>query len=138
MLKKMFILSSLVLPLMTTPFHSQASTVDTTVISNWQIDVKPVDMVHTLDNKKVFILGEDSKVHIYAADGKKQGSIKVDKGVSAIDIAPRGELLYLANGNTKTFTSLAVSFTTPIDVTGSPFLGNANAPVVIALFSDFQ
>ena len=138
MLKRMFVISSLLLlPLMTTPSLTQAGAVDTSVISNWQIDAKPLDMVHTLDNKKVFILGEDSKVHIYTADGKKQGSIPVDKGVTAIDIAPRGELLYLMNNEKNTFTSLTVSFTTPIDVTGSPFLGNENAPVVLALFSDF-
>lgn len=139
MLKKMFIITGLfLLPVMTTPFPSYGSTVDTSVVMNWHIDAKPIDMVHTLDNKRVFILGDDSKVHIFSADGKEQGSIAVDKGVTSIDIAPRGELLYLANGQTNTFTSLTVSFTTPIDISGSPFLGNENAPVVIALFSDFQ
>ena len=86
----------------------------------------------------MFILGDDSRVHVYSAEGVKQGTIPVDKGVSAIDIAPRGEMLYLVNGDKNTFTSLNISFTTKIDVTGAPFLGDKNAPIVLAVFSDFQ
>lgn len=106
--------------------------------SQWKMDAKPLDMVHTLDNQKVYILGDDQKVHVFSTEGQKLGSVPVDKGVTAIDIAPRGELLYLINGQEKTFTSLAVSFVTPIDVSGSPFLGREDAPVVLAVFSDFQ
>lgn len=106
--------------------------------TSWNLDAKPLGMVHTLDNRRVYILGDDSKVHVYSAEGVKQGAIPVDKGVTAIDIAPRGEMLYLINAENKTFSSLNISFTTPIDVTGAPFLGEENAPVVLAVFSDFQ
>jgi hypothetical protein len=111
---------------------------DTSVRASWKLDAKPLDMAHTLDNKKVYILGDDAKVHVYTTDGTRQGSIAVDKGVTGIDIAPRGEMLYLINELDNTFTSLAVSFTATIDVTDAPFLGNENAPVVLAVFSDFQ
>lgn len=111
---------------------------DTSVRASWKLDAKPLDMVHTLDNKKVYILGDDARVHVYTADGTRQGSIAVDSGVTGIDIAPRGEMLYLINERDNTFTSLAVSFTATIDATDAPFLGNENAPVVLAVFSDFQ
>jgi len=115
-----------------------ADSIDWQQISNWKLEVKPLAMVHTLDNQKVYILGDDHKVHVYTTQGVKLGSIPVDEGVTAIDIAPRGEMLYLINGENNSFTSLAISFVTPIDVTGAPFLGNENAPVVLAVFSDFQ
>ncbi|MHB8811471.1 MAG: thioredoxin domain-containing protein, partial [Desulfobulbaceae bacterium] len=130
------LLSSPVLAQPTQP--APATPVETSVAASWKLDAKPLDMVHSLDNKRVFILGDDNKVYIYANDGGKLGTIPVDKGVTAIDIAPRGEMLYLMNGQDNTFTSLSVSFTTTIDVTGAPFLGKENAPVVLALFSDFQ
>jgi len=107
-------------------------------ISQWKIDAKPVDFVHSLDNQKVYILGDDQKVHIFSTQGEKLGAVPVDKGVTAIDISPRGELLYLINDRDNTFTSLAISFVTPIDVTGAPYLGKEDAPVVLAVFSDFQ
>ena len=142
MLKKTIAISALfLLPLMAMPLTSAASQnsgIDTSVRATWKIDAKPIDMVHTLDNKRVFILGDDSKILVFSTIGGKQGSIQVDKGVTAIDIAPRGELLYLINQKDNTFTSLSVSFTATIDVTGAPFLGNEKAPVVLALFSDFQ
>lgn len=142
MLKKTVIISSLfLLSLAVAPLSSNASpgnAIDTSIRATWKIDTKPVDMVHTLDNKRVFILGDDSKVHIFTTDGKKQGTIPVDNGVTSIDIAPRGELLYLINAKNNTFTSLSISVTATIDVSSSPFLGKESAPVVIALFSDFQ
>ncbi|GAB4332882.1 MAG: hypothetical protein Kow0089_01100 [Desulfobulbaceae bacterium] len=142
MLRKLITIAALVaVPLLAVPLQADAlqnQGIDTGVRSNWKIDAKPLDMVHTLDNKRVFILGDDSKVHVFTTDGLKQGAIPVDKGVTGIDIAPRGELLYLINGDNNTFTSLTVSFTTTIDITGAPFLGNENAPVVLAVFSDFQ
>lgn len=112
--------------------------VDSAIQAKWEIDAKPIDVVHTLDNKKVFILADDSNIHVFSATGAKLGRIPVDKGVSAIDIEPRGNLVYLIDGEKNTFTSMTVSFTTTIDVTGAPFLGSENAPVVLAVFSDFQ
>lgn len=142
MLKKTVTFSALLLlPLMASSVPlsaSQNSAIDTSVTATWKIDAKPLDMVHTLDNKRVFILGDDSKVHVFSAEGGKQGEIQVDKGVTAIDIAPRGELLYLVNQTDNTFTSLTISFTATIDISGAPFLGDENAPVALAIFSDFQ
>ena len=120
----------------TDPPTSQS--VDSSIQAKWKIDAKPIDVVHTLDNKKVFILADDSTIHVFSAQGEKLGNIPVDKGVTAIDIEPRGNLGYLINDQDNTFTSMTVSFTTNIDVTGSPFLGDENGPVVLAVFSDFQ
>jgi len=138
------IAAALMLMLLSSPVIAQtlpassAEPIDTSVTASWKLDAKPLGIVHSLDNKRVFILGADNKVHIYSSEGVKQGTIPVDKGVTAIDIAPRGEMLYLINSQDNSFTSLSVNFTTDIDITGAPFLGKENAPVVMALFTDFQ
>jgi len=67
-----------------------------------------------------------------------QGSIPVDDGVSAIDISPQGELLYLINNTKQSFSSVAISFVVDIDTTGAPFKGPADAPVTMTLFTDFE
>lgn len=121
------------------PPPTQSGSIDWSVLTTWKMDTKPLAFVQTLDNRRVYVLGDDSKVHIFSsAKGRELGTIPVDKSVTAIDIAPRGERLYLLNPEDKTFTSIAVNFTVNIDVTGSPFLGNAKAPVTLVLFSDFQ
>jgi len=120
-----------------TPPAKDMGALDWSVKKTWKLSTKPLDFAQSLDNKMVYVLGEDSKVHIYSADGKKIGTIPVDKSTTAIDIAPRGEMLYLVDDN-NTYTAIDVSFTQNIDVTGSPFLGKENAPVTMVVFSDFQ
>ena len=59
-------------------------------------------------------------------------------GVSAIEIAPRGEMLYLLDTQTGGYTALDISVNQKIDVAGSPVRGKVDAPVTIVEFSDFQ
>jgi protein-disulfide isomerase len=115
-----------------------STTLITSPLSTWQMNVTPVDFAQSLDNKLVFVLGNDSKVHIYSsADGVEQGSVPVAKETVAIDIAPRGEMLFLVDSN-KNYTALDISFAQDIDTAGSPFLGKEGAPISLVVFSDFQ
>ncbi len=108
-----------------------------TETQTWKLDTKPVDFVQALDGRLVFVLGEDSKVHLYSAEGQKLGEIPVDQSTVAIDIAPRGEMLYLVDKN-NTYKALDISFAKDIDLTGSPVRGKADAPIALVIFSDFQ
>lgn len=105
---------------------------------NWSTAGKTLDMAHSLDGKVVYILNDQQLVQVFNTQGQLQGSIPVEEGVSAIDISPQGEKLYLINNNNQTFSSIGVSFVVDVDVSGSPFKGPANAPVTIALFTDFE
>lgn len=126
------------LPLTAAQQRVPADNIDWSLKQTWSLQTEPLDFVQSLDNKKVFVLGADSKVHILTPQGTEIGAIPVDKGTTAIDIAPRGETLYLINKKGKTYTALDVSVTQKIDISGAPFLGNENAPVTMVVFSDFQ
>lgn len=108
------------------------------VENTWKLPDKPLDLVYSLDGRKVFILTNQNQVLVYAAEGKLLGEINVKNGVSAIDIAPRGEKLFLINQKDNSFTDLSVDFVVNVDTTGSPYLGKENAPVTIAVFTDFE
>lgn len=108
------------------------------VQNSWKLAGKPVDLVHSLDHKLVFVLTQDHQVLVYSQQGALQGKIPVGDNVTAIDIAPQGEMLYLIDGQENSFTSVAMSYVVDIDVTGSHFKGRPDAPVTIALFTDFE
>lgn len=117
---------------------SPSSNLKWQVQAQYQLPATPVDLVHSLDGKYVFILTDQHKVLIYSSQGTLEGSVPVDAGVNAIDIAPRAEMLYLINGEKQTFSALSVSFIRDINAARSPFLGPADAPVTIVLFTDFE
>jgi len=117
---------------------SQSQKIDWQLEHEWNLSATPLDIVYSLDQKHVFILTDQHQVVIYDNTGKLEGTIPVAPGVKAIDIAPRGENLYLINADQKKFTSLAVDFILDINTKGSPFLGKKDAPVTIIEFSDFQ
>jgi len=114
------------------------SKIDWTVEKSWNLPAKPVDVAYSLDGKRVFILTDQHNVLVYDNLGNLTGTIPVDKGVSAIDIAPRGEKLFLINQDAKSFSDLTIDFIVDINTGGSPFLGLATAPVTIVLFTDFE
>ena len=125
-------------PLIAAQNPTPENRLDWSVQQTWQMDTEPLEFVQSLDNKKVFVLGSDSKVYIFTPNGTQLGTIPVDKDTTSIDIAPRGETLYLINKKGKSYTALDITVTQNIDITGSPFLGNENAPVAFIVFSDFQ
>lgn len=106
--------------------------------TKWSLPAKPEAFVHSLDGKRVYVLGEDSKVHVLTPNGKLLGSIEVDEGVIDIDIAPYGEQLFLLNAKDNSFTNLSVSLVADLAAGSSPFKGPENAPVTITLFTDFE
>ena len=108
------------------------------VEKTWQLPEKPLDIVYSLDGKRVFILTDQKQVLVYKADGELLGKIDVEKGVSAIDIAPRGEKLFLINQKNNSFSDISVDFVVNVDIAGSPFLGNVDAPVTLVVFTDFE
>ena len=138
-MKKMLVLGALLcLPAAALATTKNDAGLDWSVQKTWKMRIKPLDFVQSLDNKKVFVLGDDSKVHIYNPDGKELGAFPVDSDVIAIDIAPRGEMVYLLNKKEQSYTAVSVSLVQKIDIAGSPFLGAKDAPVTLVVFSDFQ
>jgi hypothetical protein len=109
-----------------------------TTTRQWQLPYTPTDMVQSVDGKMVYVLTDNHKLLIYEANGNLKASADVDPGVIAIDTDARGEHILLVDKDNKTFTSLSVDFVAEVDVTGSPFKGNADAPVTVAVFSDFE
>lgn len=121
-----------------TATNGQNDRVQWNQLSDLQLPDKPMDIAYSLDGNYAFILTNSKQIMVYNQKGKLQGRIPVDEGVSAIDIAPRGEFLYLIDSKDNRLSTLAVDFIVDIDTSDSPIKGKIDAPVTVAIFSDFE
>ncbi|MCI5120175.1 MAG: hypothetical protein D3908_03085 [Candidatus Electrothrix sp. AUS4] len=78
---------------------------------DWTLTSTPRDFAVSFDKKKIFILEEDNKVRVYANsyNGNRLGIIDVSPNTVAIDISPRGGMLYLI-GSDKTYSAIEIVY----------------------------
>ena len=108
------------------------------VVRQFQIPSSPIDIAHSLDGKLAFVLTKGSEVLVYNNRGVLQGTIPVNKGVTSIAIDPLGQFLHMSDSENNKFYTLAIDFVIDINGVDAPFKGKKDAPVTIAVFSDFQ
>ena len=115
-----------------------------TAAIQWDIDkkvnigTKPLDVAVSADGKLTFVLTDKGYVQIYSEDGTLEITLEVGKDSDGIDISPDGSKLYVANKAGQSIDIINVNYVYTINTEGSPTKGPANAPVTIAVFSDFQ
>ncbi len=103
-----------------------------------KIEGTPLDMAISKHGSWVFVLTEQGEVLIYSPDSTLDGRILVGKSIDGIKPGPREDTLLLSSRKGKTIQIIAFDFIREINVAGSPFKGPSDAPVVIAVYSDFQ
>lgn len=97
----------------------------------------------SFDGSTFFVLGQNSVLYMYNARGEKQGETPVDPSMDIITTsgfkkANIPEFIYLTSSKTGTVQKIAFSKIVQFDLSGSPFIGNAEAKVAVVIFSDFQ
>ncbi len=120
------------------PLKGSDGSLEWRTLSSMELPAKALHFKRSLDGKYLFVLTEDQRVLVYDQQGNLQGSIPVDPGVTDLEIAPQGQLLYLIDTEKQVTSTMAIDFIVDIDVTNSAFKGEIDAPVTIVVFSDFQ
>lgn len=117
---------------------SSNATVEVNVVKTLNLKEKPRDTAMTLNGKWLYILTEKGEILIYASNGKLKETISVGEHVESINVGPREDVLLLTSGKEKTVQIITLDFIQVINISGSPFKGNPDAPVVVATFNDFE
>jgi len=112
--------------------------VDWEVSGGVQLDEKPLDVARAQGGDLLYVLTDKARVQIYDGNGGLVGTVPVDPTVTHIAISAKGEQLYLIDAERKTLKAIDVRFIVDFNLDDSPFLGPADAKVVVAVFSDFQ
>jgi len=103
-----------------------------------KVEKTPVDVAMSNTGKWIFVLTDEGEILIYSTDGTLKDRIYVGKSVDGLKAGPREDILILSSRKDATVQLITVDFIHELDLTGSPFKGPADAPVVIAVFTDFQ
>jgi WD40 repeat protein len=98
----------------------------------------PVDVAMSPDWQKMFVLTENGEILIYSSGSAQAEKITVGGHVDRINVGPQGNVLLLSSSKDNRVRVLSLDYIQQIDVSGSPYKGADNAPVVIAVFSDFE
>lgn len=102
------------------------------------MDSPPLDVVATPDGKHIFVLTNTGHISVFDSNGVFQNKIHVGDNAQQIKMDPKGNRLLVTSPGERTVRVIALDFFVEINTAGSPAKGPKNAPVVLAVFSDFQ
>jgi hypothetical protein len=136
-MKKTFCLFSIFLLLTSLPGLAGAG-VDWQAKNTIKPDSAPIDVAISADGKQTFILTEAGKLQIYDPQGKLVDTIEVDPAMDRISSDASGNRVVVSSSKKGTVHELQIEYVSNLSYDGSPFIGNSDAPVVLAVFSDFQ
>jgi len=112
--------------------------VETSLQNTLQIEAVPIDVAVSPDGKSTFVLTDEGNVAVYDDLGKLNATINVGSHIDQIEIGPSGERLFATSRQNKTVEIILLDFISTIETKNAVFKGPENAPVTIAVFSEFQ
>jgi hypothetical protein len=115
-----------------------SNTVELSLENTLQLETAAVDVASSSDGSRIFVLTDQGQVIVYSSQGEIQGQLDVGPDVDQIKAAPKGDSILLNSRKNKTVQVVSLDFIQQIDATGSPFKGRPDAPVTVAVFTDFQ
>jgi hypothetical protein len=111
---------------------------DWNVVQTFNLKDSPLDVAFSTSRNKVFILTGAGQIQVYEPNGTLDETVDVGKGFDRLWHIQGSDVLLLSNREKKTVQIIELNFVEQIDISGSPFRGPENAPVVVAVFSDFE
>lgn len=132
-----FVVFLLLVLVLAPPFHVRAA-VEVNIEKTLQTDSAPIDVIVSADGRTTFVLTDNGYLLVYDNRGELTESIEIGSHIDGIDLDPGGERLYATSRQNKTVEIIQLSFIKKINTNGSKFKGPADAPITIAVFSEFQ
>ena len=98
----------------------------------------PLDNAVSADGQLLFMLSA-GEIAVYSlTQSKTINTIPIDGDYDRISVSPKGNSLIVTSSAGKSMKIIDLEFIFQIDKSGLPLKGPADAPVTIAVFSDYQ
>ncbi len=108
------------------------------IIKELDLKTTPLDIAPSADGQWFFILTKGEILVYSVKDGKVIEQISVDKDFDRIASLPRANVISLTSSTKKSVRMISFVRVHKIDVTGLYFKGPPDAPVTVAVFTDYQ
>ena len=129
---------SVILFLTGKPAAAKPVDLEWTVTDTLELNDAALDFAVSPDGTLVFVLSS-GRVDVYYGGGSTPlKQIPVDKGYNRITFNPANQTLMLSNPSAKTLSVMEIEPVQRIVTKGSPFKGDENARVTLAIFDDYQ
>lgn len=103
-----------------------------------KLDTTPLDITSSTDGLYIYIL-HPGEVAVYSIlDDKVLSRIPIDKSFDRISYSVQANTLFVSSSSAKTIRSIQLEVVQKFSLAGLAFKGQENAPVTIAVFSDYQ
>lgn len=111
---------------------------DWNVIQTFNLKDPPLDVAFSTSRNKVFVLTDKGQIQVYEPNGALDETMDVGQEFDRIWHIQGSDVLVLSSREKKSVQIVELNFVEQIDTSGSPFRGPENAPVVVAVFSEFE
>ena len=98
----------------------------------------PLDNAVSADGQSLYILSAGEILVYSLTQNKIVNTIPIENEYDNIAVSPRGNSLIVTSSAGKSLKIIDLEFIYKIDISGLPLKGPADAPVTIAVFSDYQ
>jgi hypothetical protein len=108
------------------------------VLKDLDLKASPLDVAPSADGQWLYILTPGEILVYSMQEGKITDQVPVGKDFDRIVSLPRANGLTLSSSTKNTIQIIMLENVFTIDVSGLPFKGPRDAPVVVAVFDDYQ
>jgi hypothetical protein len=108
------------------------------VLKDLDLKASPLDVAPSADGQWLYILTPGEILVYSLQEGKITDQVPVGREFDRIASLPRANGLTLSSSTKNTVQIIMLENIFTIDVSGLPFKGPRDAPVVIAVFDDYQ
>jgi DNA-binding beta-propeller fold protein YncE len=98
----------------------------------------PLDNAVSADGQSLYILSAGEILVYSLTQNRAINTIPIDREYDSISVSPLGNSLIVTSSADKSLKIIDLEFIYNIDVSDLPLKGLADAPVTIAVFSDYQ
>jgi len=121
----------------TLPQHAQAG-LEWRTIKDVDLKTEPLDISMSDDGQLLFILTSGEILVYSVREEKIKNRIPVEKDFDRLTYSPKAKALTISSSAKKALQIILLEYIQEIDITGHPYKGPEDAPVTIAVFTDYQ